>query len=50
MKHSHLHLDITGVNDVQNAINRERCLGNVGGHDALAGALRRRVKDLGLSC
>lgn len=47
-QHAHLHLDVARVNDVQDAVDREGRLSNVGGHDALAGALWRRVEYLGL--
>lgn len=45
---AHLHLAVASVYDVQDAIHSQRGLCNVGGHDALAGTLRRLVKNLGL--
>lgn len=42
----HLHLDIPRVDDVDDAIDRERCLSNIGRHDAFPAALWRLVKNL----
>ncbi|MCO5547112.1 hypothetical protein L7F22_000554 [Adiantum nelumboides] len=43
-----LELAVAGVDDVHDAVDGERRLGNVGGDDALALAVLGRVEDLGL--
>ena len=45
-----LHLAVAGVDDVQDAINRETRLRNVCGYNCLARALRRGLEDFGLQC